>query len=106
MPIDCILCGCCYCSCPSVWGEENYLGPAALLKAYRFEVDSRDEARKERLPRWDNERGVYRCHTITNCVGGLPEGAQPDRGHPVAQDGGGAAEAVRQGEVTRGDRAG
>ena len=31
MPIDCILCGCCYSSCPSVWGEENYLGPAALL---------------------------------------------------------------------------
>jgi succinate dehydrogenase / fumarate reductase iron-sulfur subunit len=51
MPIDCILCGCCYSSCPSVWGEENYLGPAALLKAYRFEVDSRDEAGAERMPR-------------------------------------------------------
>ncbi len=80
MPIDCILCGACYSSCPSVWTEDNYLGPAALLKAYRFEVDSRDEARKERLPRWDNERGVYRCHTITNCVEACPKELNPTEG--------------------------
>jgi succinate dehydrogenase / fumarate reductase iron-sulfur subunit len=76
-PIDCILCGCCYSSCPSVWGEDNYLGPAALLKAYRFEVDSRDEAKKARLPYFDNERGVYRCHTITNCVEACPKELNP-----------------------------
>jgi len=80
MPIDCILCGACYSSCPSVWGEENYLGPAALLKAYRFEVDSRDEARKERLPRFANERGVYRCHTIMNCVEACPKELNPTEG--------------------------
>lgn len=80
MPVDCILCGCCYSSCPSVWGEENYLGPAALLKAHRFEVDSRDEARKERLPRWNNERGVYRCHTIMNCVEACPKELNPTEG--------------------------
>jgi len=80
MPIDCILCGCCYSSCPSVWGEENYLGPAALLKAYRFEVDSRDQARRERLPNFDNERGVYRCHTITNCVEACPKELNPTEG--------------------------
>ncbi len=77
MPIDCILCGSCYSSCPSVWGEENYVGPAALLKAYRFEVDSRDEARRERLPRFANERAVYRCHTITNCVEACPKELNP-----------------------------
>jgi succinate dehydrogenase / fumarate reductase iron-sulfur subunit len=80
MPVDCILCGCCYSSCPSVWGEENYLGPAALLKAFRFEVDSRDEARKERLPLWDNERGVYRCHTIMNCSEACPKELNPTEG--------------------------
>jgi succinate dehydrogenase / fumarate reductase iron-sulfur subunit len=80
MPIDCILCGACYSSCPSVWTEDNYLGPAALLKAYRFEVDSRDEARKERMPRWDNERGAYRCHTITNCVEACPKELNPTEG--------------------------
>jgi succinate dehydrogenase iron-sulfur subunit len=80
MPIDCILCGCCYSSCPSVWGEENYLGPAALLKAYRFEADSRDEARKERLARFANERGIYRCHTIMNCVEACPKELNPTEG--------------------------
>jgi len=80
MAVDCILCGCCYSSCPSTWGEENYLGPAALLKAYRFEVDPRDEAGKERLPLWDNERGVYRCHTIMNCVEACPKELSPTQG--------------------------
>jgi len=80
MPIDCILCGACYSSCPSVWGEENYLGPAALLKAFRFEVDSRDEAARERLPLWANERGVYRCHTIMNCVEACPKELNPTEG--------------------------
>ena len=79
-PIDCILCGSCYSSCPSVWGEGNYLGPAALLKAYRFEVDSRDEAKKARLPSFDNERGTYRCHTITNCVEACPKELNPTEG--------------------------
>jgi succinate dehydrogenase / fumarate reductase iron-sulfur subunit len=80
MPVDCILCGCCYSSCPSVWGEGNYLGPAALLKAHRFEVDSRDEARKERLPLFDNERGAYRCHTIMNCGEACPKELNPTEG--------------------------
>ncbi|MGI5940244.1 MAG: succinate dehydrogenase/fumarate reductase iron-sulfur subunit [Thermoleophilia bacterium] len=80
MPVDCILCGSCYSSCPSVWGEDDYLGPAALLKAYRFELDSRDEAGRARLPRFDNERGVYRCHTIMNCVEACPKGLSPTEG--------------------------
>jgi succinate dehydrogenase / fumarate reductase iron-sulfur subunit len=80
MSVDCILCGACYSSCPSVWTEENYLGPAALLKAYRFEVDSRDEAGSQRMPAWENERGVYRCHTITNCVEACPKRLNPTEG--------------------------
>ena len=40
----CILCACCSTSCPSLWTNENYLGPASLLKAYRFTFDTRDEA--------------------------------------------------------------
>jgi succinate dehydrogenase / fumarate reductase, iron-sulfur subunit len=80
MPVDCILCGACYSSCPSVWTEENYLGPAALLKAYRFEVDSRDEAGSQRMPAWENERGIYRCHTITNCVEACPKRLNPTEG--------------------------
>src|SRR5664279_3458885 len=79
-PVDCILCGACYSSCPSVWGEGNYLGPHALYKAYRFEVDSRDEAGRERLPTFDNERGSYRCHTIMNCVEACPKELSPTEG--------------------------
>jgi succinate dehydrogenase / fumarate reductase iron-sulfur subunit len=80
MPVDCILCGSCYSSCPSVWGEENYLGPAALMKAYRFEVDSRDEAGSERMARWNSERGAYRCHTIMNCGEACPKELNPTEG--------------------------
>jgi len=80
MPIDCILCASCYSACPSVWTEDHSIGPAALLKAYRFEVDSRDDAGKTRMPTWDNERGVYRCHTITNCVEACPKELNPTEG--------------------------
>ena len=45
----CILCACCTTSCPSTWTNDNYIGPAALLKAYRFVFDTRDEAADERL---------------------------------------------------------
>ena len=51
-----------------------------MLKAYRFEVDTRDEAGRERMPDWDNERGVYRCHTIMNCVEACPKELNPTEG--------------------------
>ncbi|KAB2845902.1 MAG: succinate dehydrogenase iron-sulfur subunit, partial [Hyphomicrobiaceae bacterium] len=42
---ECILCACCSTSCPSYWwNSERYLGPAVLLQAYRWVIDSRDEA--------------------------------------------------------------
>ncbi|MDO8491132.1 MAG: succinate dehydrogenase iron-sulfur subunit [Dehalococcoidia bacterium] len=71
--IDCILCGCCYSSCPSVWTNKSYLGPAALTKAYRFVADSRDKAYDERLAIVSGEEGVWRCHTIFNCVEACPK---------------------------------
>src|SRR6202162_1284616 len=49
-PAACILCACCSTACPSYWwNSDRYLGPAALLAAYRWIVDSRDEATGERL---------------------------------------------------------
>jgi len=65
---ECIYCGACTSSCPSFWADEEFLGPAALLKAYRFEVDSRDEGSRERLPTIDHRHGLWRCHTIFNCT--------------------------------------
>ncbi len=65
---ECIYCGACTSSCPSYWANRTFLGPAALLKAYRFLFDSRDEGRRERLPILNSRLGLWRCHTIFNCT--------------------------------------
>ncbi|MDH4123619.1 MAG: succinate dehydrogenase iron-sulfur subunit [Thermoplasmata archaeon] len=72
-PIDCILCGSCSSACTVAWWDPNYIGPASLTKAYRFVVDSRDTIRDERLDMVDSEDGVWRCHTIFNCVDVCPK---------------------------------
>lgn len=69
----CILCACCTTSCPSTWTNDNYIGPAALLKAYRFVFDTRDEAADERLDIVDTPDGIWRCHTIFNCIESCPK---------------------------------
>jgi succinate dehydrogenase / fumarate reductase iron-sulfur subunit len=80
---ECILCACCSTSCPSYWwngdknGDEEYLGPAALLQAYRWLADSRDEQTNERLDKLEDEFKLYRCHTIMNCAQVCPKGLNP-----------------------------
>ena len=75
---DCVLCACCSTSCPSYWwNSERYLGPAVLLQAYRWIVDSRDENTDERLNALDDAFKLYRCHTIMNCVDTCPKGLNP-----------------------------
>ncbi len=69
----CILCGACTSSCPSFWANDEYLGPAALLKAQRFIFDSRDNGTDERLQVIDDRNGAWRCHTIFNCVEVCPK---------------------------------
>lgn len=76
-PIDCILCGACTSSCTVAWTSSDYLGPAALMKAYRFYADTRDIAKDERLDIIESEDGVYRCHTIFNCVEVCPKKLNP-----------------------------
>lgn len=65
--VNCILCASCTGSCPSFWYNKEYLGPAALLKAFRFVFDSRDEGAAERIDLVDDHNGLWRCHTIFNC---------------------------------------
>lgn len=69
----CILCACCTTSCPSTWTNENYIGPAAMLRAYRYIYDTRDEGADERLDILDTPDGIWRCHTIFNCVEACPK---------------------------------
>ena len=75
---ECILCACCTTSCPSYWWNgDRFLGPAALLQAYRWLIDSRDEATGERLDTLDDPFRLYRCHTIMNCAKTCPKGLNP-----------------------------
>jgi succinate dehydrogenase / fumarate reductase iron-sulfur subunit len=75
---ECILCACCSTSCPSYWwNPERFLGPAALLQAHRWLLDSRDEATGERLDKLEDPFRLYRCHTIMNCATVCPKGLNP-----------------------------
>ena len=75
---ECILCFCCSTSCPSYWwNADKFLGPAILIQAYRWIVDSRDEATGERLDQLEDPFRLYRCHTIMNCSNVCPKGLSP-----------------------------
>ncbi|MBY8976210.1 succinate dehydrogenase iron-sulfur subunit [Rhodobacteraceae bacterium NNCM2] len=75
---ECVLCACCSTSCPSYWWNgDRYLGPAALLHAYRWLIDSRDEATGDRLDHLEDPFRLYRCHTIMNCSKTCPKGLNP-----------------------------
>lgn len=75
---ECILCACCTTSCPSFWwNPERFRGPAALLQAYRFVADSRDQATARRLQALEGPYRLFRCHTIMNCVAACPKGLNP-----------------------------
>lgn len=75
---ECILCACCSTSCPSYWWNgERFLGPAVLLQAYRWIVDSRDEAGGERLDQLEDNFKLFRCHQIMSCMEACPKGLNP-----------------------------
>lgn len=79
-PAACILCFCCSTSCPSYWwNSDRFFGPAILLQAYRWIIDSRDEATGERLDQLEDPFRLYRCHTIMNCTNACPKGLNPAR---------------------------
>jgi len=75
---ECILCACCSSACPSYWwNPDKYVGPAGLLQAYRFLVDSRDLASGERLDNLQDPYRLFRCRTILNCTDVCPKGLNP-----------------------------
>ncbi len=77
---ECVLCACCSTSCPSYWwNDDRYLGPAVLLQAYRWLIDSRDEATGERLDQLEDPFRLYRCHTILNCAKTCPKSLNPGK---------------------------
>lgn len=77
---ECILCACCSTSCPSYWWNgDKYLGPAVLMQAYRWIIDSRDDNTEARLDKLRDPFSVYRCHTIMNCTRTCPKGLNPGK---------------------------
>ncbi len=77
---ECILCACCSTSCPSYWWNgDKYLGPAVLMQAYRWIIDSRDTSTKKRLNDLNDDFKLYRCHTIMNCTRTCPKGLNPGK---------------------------
>ena len=77
---ECIMCGCCSTACPSFWwNPERFHGPQALLQAWRFLADSRDQATEERLDALEGPYKLFRCHTIMNCVEVCPKQLNPTR---------------------------
>ncbi|MBT5229354.1 MAG: succinate dehydrogenase iron-sulfur subunit [Methylococcales bacterium] len=75
---ECIMCGCCSTSCPSFWwNPDKFRGPAALLQAWRFLADTRDQATDERLDDLEGPFALFRCHTIMNCVNVCPKKLNP-----------------------------
>lgn len=77
---ECILCGCCTSQCPSSWwNPDKFVGPAGLLQAYRFIIDSRDQATQQRLDDLDGPYRLFRCRSIMNCTEVCPKGLAPSR---------------------------
>jgi succinate dehydrogenase / fumarate reductase iron-sulfur subunit len=75
---ECILCACCSTACPSYWwNSDRFMGPAALLQARRWLIDTRDEKTGERLDDLEDPFRLYRCHTIMNCAKACPKSLNP-----------------------------
>lgn len=75
--LECITCGACYASCTMLTHDPDYLGPAALNRAFTLVRDSRDGARRERLAAVGGEHGCWRCHSLYNCTEVCPKHLSP-----------------------------
>lgn len=77
---ECILCACCSSSCPSYWwNPDKFLGPAPLLWANRFVVDTRDTFKQQRLEDLQDPYSLMRCRSIMNCVDVCPKELNPTK---------------------------
>lgn len=77
--IECIGCGVCYSSCDVVTWNPDYLGPAALNRAWTLANDVRDVARRERLAAVAGDAGCHACHTQMSCTERCPKFLSPTK---------------------------
>jgi fumarate reductase iron-sulfur subunit len=78
--IECIGCGVCYASCDIVAWNPDYLGPAALNRAWTLVNDVRDGARGERLDAVSGDAGCHSCHSTQSCTERCPKNLDPSSG--------------------------
>ena len=71
--LRCILCASCAAACPISRVSEDYLGPAALLRAFRYIADSRDGATDSRLAQVNSKEGIWGCRTMWWCTEVCPK---------------------------------
>ena len=83
---QCINCGLCYAACPQFGHNADFLGPAALSLAQRYNLDSRDQGRPERMAYLNAEEGVWSCTFVGYCSKVCPKQVDP-------------ASAINQGKV-------
>ena len=73
----CIMCGCCVSECNSMESDPDFLGPAALAKAFRFVGDVRDVDARERLKDLSGAHGIWACTRCYFCNQRCPKGVDP-----------------------------
>ena len=73
----CINCMLCYSACPIVGLEKDFLGPAAIALAQRYNLDSRDEGARERMEVLSTAEGVWGCTFVGECTRACPKGVDP-----------------------------
>ncbi len=78
--IECIGCAVCYSSCDVVDWNPDYLGPAALNRAWTLVNDVRDVGQRERLSAVAGDAGCHACHTQLTCTERCPKGIEPTAG--------------------------
>ncbi len=78
--IECIGCGVCYAACDLVGARPNYLGPAALNRAWTLVNDARDGALRERLQAVAGDAGCHACHSQQSCRQRCPKSLNPTAG--------------------------
>jgi fumarate reductase iron-sulfur subunit len=77
--IECIGCGVCYAACDVVTWNPDYLGPAALNRAWTLVNDVRDGGQSARLAAVSGDAGCHSCHTLMACTELCPKGLSPTR---------------------------
>ncbi|MAI07383.1 MAG: succinate dehydrogenase [Magnetococcales bacterium] len=77
MVSNCIMCGCCYSDCTEMAASPEFLGPAALAKAFRFVADPREGHKTERLKELSEKNGIWDCTRCGMCVDACPKDVAP-----------------------------